>query len=214
MKLRTRDLVPGLKVPESRLTVVKLDHKDKRGKKILLCECECGNSITVRADSIISGHTISCGCLVKTKQGLSRAPEGMALRNAIARCCNPEHPEFKYYGAKGISVCQRYRGNDGIEKLIQDIGTKPGKGFSIDRINNNGNYCPGNLQWSTQKQQCNNQSSNVMITYSGETLTMAQWAEKLQMHRDTLNTRLKRGWSVEKAFTTPVKQYNKYRELR
>ena len=208
-KLGLRDLQQGFRAPDSRLTIIGFDHKDKHSNKYFQCRCDCGEITLAQGSYIISGRKKSCGCLQKTKRGLSRTPEGVALKGAIYRCYNPKYEYYETYGARGISVCQRYRGADGVKNLIQDIGTKPGPEFSIDRIDNDGNYCPGNLQWSTQKQQNNNRTSNRMITYKNESLNLTQWAEKLGINYQALCKRLDAGWSVKKAFTTPVKKHSR-----
>ena len=207
--MKMKDLVTGFKVPESKLTVIDLELLDNNSKKYFLCRCDCGDLVTVRGDHITGGHTKSCGCDVKTRHGLSATPEGKALTNAIHRCYSSKNRHYKDYGARGITVSERYKCPNGIRNLIQDIGVKPGPEFSLDRIDNDGNYCPGNLQWSTTKQQANHKTSSRLITYKGETLILAEWAKKQGMEYETLNSRLNRGWSEERALTTPVRQTTK-----
>lgn len=203
MKFKMADLRPGFKHPDSMITVIKFDHKDDRARKHYRCLCDCGNETLRQGSEIISGAK-SCGCLQKSKKGLSNTPEGRTLNRAMQRCYNINEKSYEDYGGRGITVSQRYKGTDGVENFIQDVGTKPGPGFSIDRIDNDGNYCPGNLQWSTDKQQADHKRNTRLITYKGETLNIAQWSERVGIHRSITRTRLESGWSVADALETPV----------
>ena len=199
MGLSIRDFQPGFKVPETKLTIVKFSHKDKRYQKYFECRCDCGTEFTAQGSHIASGHTKSCGCLARSANGNSRTNEYYSLRGAIRRCYNPNNHKYKNYGARGITVSERYRGSDGVDNLIQDIGTKPGPEFSIDRIDNDGNYCPGNLQWSTPKQQASHKTTSRMITYKGKTLTLNEWEKRTGILSDTIAYRLNTGWPIGKA---------------
>jgi hypothetical protein len=121
----------------------------------------------------------------------------------IDRCNNPNHRHWHRYGGRGISVCGRWRNS--FQDFIADMGPRPSLKHSIDRFpNKDGNYEPGNCRWATQTQQMRNASINRMIVYQGETLCLAEWAERLGMNKMTLQGRLDTGWSVEEAFTVPV----------
>lgn len=209
MGLSMNDLQQGLKVPDSRLTIIGFDHKDEKSHKYYQCRCDCGNLTIVRGPDIASGGIKSCGCLRASKQGLSRTPEGIAIYYAIKRCHNPDHPEFHNYGGRKIKVCDRYKGKDGIQNLIDDIGKRPSPEHSLDRKNNNGDYEPENVRWATWEEQANNRRGNHLITYKNETLTIAQWSKKLSIKHWVIRSRLSKGWSVEKTFITPVKQYSR-----
>ena len=202
--MKMKDLVPGFKVPESKLTVVKLDRIDKHRNKYFLCECECGNLTTVTGGHITSGHTTSCGCI--NKGGLSHTPEYESLHQAIKRCHNPNDKDYHRYGARGITVSERYKGSDRAQNLIKDIGRKPTAKHSLDRIDNDKGYEQGNVRWADPVEQANNRRGNRLITYKDETLTLAQWSKRLDVQRDLIKDRLSRGWSVERALTTPVKK--------
>ena len=204
--MKMKDLVPGFKIPGTRLTVVKLDRLDKHRNKYFLCECECGNLITPTGGALCVGRTTSCGC---GRKGLSNTPEYECLHQAIKRCHNPNDKDFHNYGARGIAVSERYRGRDRAQNLIEDIGRKPTPKHSLDRINNDKGYEPGNLQWSSPTEQSNNRRTNRLITYKGVTLTLTQWSKKTGINRCTLGDRLDRGWSVEKALTTSSNKYHR-----
>lgn len=132
-------------------------------------------------------------------------PEYNCLKGAIRRCHNPDDKKYYRYGGRGIAVCERYRKPRGVLNLIQDIGSKPGAGFSLGRINNDGDYCPGNLRWETRTQQANNKYNNVFLEFQEKRQTVAEWARELKISSSVIGGRLKSGWSIKKALTTPVK---------
>lgn len=126
----------------------------------------------------------------------------------INRCYSPKRHNYKYYGARGITVCDEWLDS---EKVPEEHNATKGyisfkewalthgykEGLSIDRIDNEGNYCPENCRWITMKEQSVNKRTNRFMTYKGETLTVSQWAEKLGINVQTLFSRLYRGWSIE-----------------
>lgn len=126
----------------------------------------------------------------------------------IQRCTNPNDKRYKNYGGRGITVCKRWRNS--FEKFLEDMGEPPTKEHSIDRINNNGNYCKSNCRWVTRKEQNRNKRNNRLITYKGKTQCLIEWAEEYNINYDTLWCRIyKYGWPIEKALTTPVKKRRK-----
>lgn len=136
------------------------------------------------------------------KHGMHKSPENIAWRHMKDRCSNPKSQRFDRYGGRGISVCERWANS--FEAFYEDLGPRPSSEHSIERIDNDGNYEPGNVIWALREQQENNKSTNVFLTHDGETLTLAQWSRKLGIEKKTLSHRLKAGWSVDLALTTPV----------
>jgi len=132
--------------------------------------------------------------------GMSSSPEYRAWRTMISRCKNPNASAYKNYGGRGISVCQRWV--ESFENFLSDMGRRP-SGLSIDRINNDGNYEPGNCRWATRTEQARNSRMAKPLTFRGETMCFSAWAERTGIHWLTLYKRIKRGWSVEKALVTP-----------
>jgi len=121
--------------------------------------------------------------------------------NMRYRCTNPKHPAAKYYGDRGITVCPEWVSS--YDQFVDDMGYAP-NGLTLDRINTNGNYEPGNCRWVTQKVQMNNTRRNHVIEYKGERRTLSNWAKHLGIPISTLFNRLDRGMSVERALNKKV----------
>lgn len=136
------------------------------------------------------------------KHGLSYAPEYRAWQQMRLRCLDPEHAAYASYGGRGITVCDRWREDPAA--FIADLGPKPSPKHELDRIDNDKGYEPGNCRWVTRKVNDRNRRSNRFVTFRGETLTIAEWCERLGLPGDTVRWRLSR-WTVEEALTTPVR---------
>lgn len=141
-----------------RLTVIKYAYTQNGRRAMWECICICGKTVITRASGLTLGHTKSCECFSKDvnsarnkTHGKSKTTEYYAYRGMIDRCNNPECCSYNAYGGRGISVCQRWV--DSFENFLLDVGLNPGRGFSLDRIDVNGNYCPENIRWATTKEQ-------------------------------------------------------------
>lgn len=121
----------------------------------------------------------------------------------IQRCYDSNFPYYYRYGGRGITVCEQWRSS--IENFYADMGPKPTRDHSLDRIDNDGNYSPENCRWATCKEQLRNTRANHLITYNGETLCITEWAEQLGMRPNALGLRIAKGWTIERALTQPVR---------
>lgn len=132
-------------------------------------------------------------------------------RTIIVRCYNKNHNTYKFYGAKGITVCDSWRYN--FWNFVNDVGERPSKKHQLDRIDNNLGYFKENCRWVTRSKNCRNKSNNIYITYNGETLCATEWSERLGLHRCSVANRIRNGWDTEKAVTQP-KNFNKDRTYK
>lgn len=159
------------------LTFLEFTTKDKHGKNLASFLCDCGNVSVKVVSEVRTGRTKSCGCLkIKTlsdknkKHGKSKTKQYSAWQSMIQRCTNPSSISYKYYGALGITVCDRWLNS--FEAFYEDMGERP-KGMSLDRIDVNGNYCPENCRWVipniqtyNQNQRCDNTSGTSGVYFN------------------------------------------------
>ena len=171
-----------------------------------ICKCKCGAVASVRSDMLKSGRSLSCGCLKKEKlskrvttHGMTNTPLHKVWLSLKQRCINPNNKRFKYYGEKGVTVCKEWQDNF-LEFYNWSMKNGYKKGMTIDRIDNDGNYCPSNCRYITNKQQQFNRSNNRYITVNDVTLTVTEWSEMMKIRRDKLNWRLNNGWEVKDLF--------------
>lgn len=192
-----------------RLTALRFSHKDQYSRAHWVCRCECENLITVMGGHLSTGHTTSCGCKnLKHGHGDPTDPTYCTWVRMRQRCEQPKLKAYPRYGGRGIIVCERWQK---YENFLADMGPRP-DGLSLDRINNDGNYEPGNCRWATDYEQQNNRSSNRPITWRGRTQNLKQWAKELGMRHTTLSRRLGAGWSTERAFTEPLQEQFSHRK--
>lgn len=190
-----------------RLTVIRKLPKVKNKERRYLCRCECGKMKEVTTHALKCGDTKSCGCFkdentVKrsTKHGnktrSNASSEYIAWVQMIQRCYNPNHPSYHNYGARGITVCDRWRFS--FENYLADVGKRPSIKHSADRYpNNNGNYEPGNFRWATRKEQARNQRTNKRLEYKGIRLILMDWSAVLKIGQSTIAYRLNRKESFD-----------------
>lgn len=179
----------------------------KRGKPgYWFCRCSCGTVRDVFGPSLSKGVSRSCGCLkaeVTAKRnfrhGLYRTPGYNSWANMKRRCEDEKSQDFHLYGGRGIRICRRWRKS--FLNFIHDMGPKPSRSHSIERIDVNGNYTPKNCKWATPKEQGRNRRDNRKITYNGHTLILMDWARLLGLSGATIQRRLSKGWSPKEALT-------------
>lgn len=138
----------------------------------------------------------------REKHGMHTSPEYWAWRDMKRRCLNPNARDFANYGARGIQVCERWR--ESFCAFFDDMGLRPSPQHSLDRINNDGNYEPGNCRWATVKEQLQNRRTTSWVTFKGETKTRTEWCRIQGIAPLMFLRRIQAGWSVEKALSTPA----------
>jgi hypothetical protein len=157
------------------------------------------------SSSSVSGKPILVDRLGRpVKHGMHATPEYRAWQHMKDRCYNPKSRRYNRYGARGIRVCDQWR--ESFETFYADMGPRPPDDRSIERIDNDGNYEPGNCCWATRADQNRNRSDNIILEYGGLKMTATEWAKKLGLNNRTFFLRLEAGWSAKDAITRPVEQ--------
>lgn len=180
-----------------RLTVLQREGTDQKSQqKLWLCKCDCGNTVLRVGNTLKRGNLSNCGCLIKDikrgnayslTHGKSKSGEYKSWSSMIQRCTNPKHASYKNYGARGVSVCEEWLGS--FEQFFADMGSRP-EGHSIERIDSDKNYEPGNCKWSSRIEQQNNKRNNRLITVSGKEMTVAQFSKISGINPRTLYNRI------------------------
>lgn len=186
---------------------------DAGGRVVWRCRCACGTEKYIRSTDLKRKHgNKSCGCTRGQERGAQLRTHGESYKGATPeykiwclireRCNNANNPAFKYYGGRGITVCLRWQ--ERYDAFLEDMGRRPSAKHSIERKNNNGNYEPGNCVWATRLEQAANKRNNHYIEVNGETVHLSELARQHGLKQPTLRMRLKMGWTLERALSTPV----------
>lgn len=185
---------------------------DKRWRYKAVFECDCGNRVVAFVSNVKSGATSSCGCVriavlehqtYRITHGMSNSSEYKIWYGIKDRCLNVENKNYRDYGGRGVTVCERWRNS--FEAFFADMGPRPTRSHSIDRFpDNNGNYEPGNCRWATQTEQQRNRRSNKRLEIDGHKKCIVEWAEESGVPADRIRQRLKSGWSPDRAVKTNV----------
>ncbi len=204
---RASRIIPGDKF--GLLTVVGPAPGNRYGNPYSFCRCECGTVRAVRESRLLSG-AYSCGCSNVTARQLHKlngiAPrprnvERNIWRDMIRRCTDPRDSSYQRYGGRGIGVCDRWL--QSFEAFVGDVGPRPSKAHSIERVDNNGNYEPSNVKWGTCFEQNRNRRDNRIITINGTPRTFSDWCSAYGIRKATVESRLRHGWTEQQAFTVP-----------
>ena len=175
------------------------------------CQCVCGEIVIVRKQHFINGHTVSCGCYQREKikqrsltHGMSNTRTYRIWASMLSRCLNENVPQYKNYGGREIKVCDEWANS--FETFYSDMGKCPSKLHSIDRINNDGNYCIDNCKWSTRIEQCSNKTNNSKYLYKGDLLTTTEISRRSGIVRSRIsNWKNRSGYSKEKIESLIIK---------
>lgn len=186
-----------------RLLVIASAGKNHRRELQWLCRCDCGVEKVIWGWCLRNGNTRSCGCLatdrareVHTTTGSHENAEYMCWAMMKQRCNNPDATGYHKYGGRGIKVCDQW---DDFAVFLADMGSRPGANYSIERIDNDGDYEPGNCRWATGLEQGQNTRRTRYVVYRGVRMSFSELARRCGIHKNTLGGRLARGWAVEDA---------------
>lgn len=200
------------------LRVLKQAPSGKGGGSRWECLCSCGKVLTVDGGCLSSGNTKSCGHGKAEaardrffKHGQSGSKEYWVWSGMIQRCTNKNHDAYYRYGGRGITVCERWASS--FENFIKDLGHRPSDNHTLERIENDKGYMPGNVKWATKLDQGKNKCNNRLITVNGKTQHLNQWARDLGIDRTILKDRVHRKWSDEETILIPVGARRKGKRL-
>ncbi len=187
-----------------RLTIVSIGPKKGAHGYIVGCQCKCGNWCEKKIYDLTGGTTKSCGCLAAESRskprthGKTGTVEYKIWAKIKLRTENPNTRSYRNYGARGIKLCSLWR--QSFDEFLAHVGLRPSPSHSIDRIDNDRGYEPGNVRWATREQQASNRRNTVMLTFNGVSKPQSVWEKETGVR---VGSRLKMGWSVEDAITRP-----------
>ncbi len=195
-----------------RLRVMSRAVNARNGNAQWRCQCQCGAIIVANGQNIRIGHTASCGCLQRQRAGDANATHGATRGGATpeyriwvgikTRCENQKSTSYRWYGARGIKICDRWAKS--FEMFLCDMGKRPSTKHSIERKHADGDYCPENCKWATSAEQAANSRRNLRIEFNGRSQIEAHWCRELGLARGGVSRRLRNGWTLEIALTSPV----------
>jgi hypothetical protein len=172
-----------------------------------LLVCDCGTEMTKRVNEVSAGRISSCMACFRARQirhGEARnglqSKEYFVWCGMMRRCYTPQNQGYKWYGARGIRVAERWHK---YENFLSDMGRRPSPDMHIDRINPKGDYEPGNCRWVTRTENARNRSNNVIISFRGKSGCVSEFIESSGLHRNLVYRRLREGWSPDEALLTP-----------
>lgn len=184
------------------LVICRMPHDKKRTTK-WLCQCNCGNHKIVSGDTLPRGDSRSCGCLTVDRlrghkffvtHGLCRSPEYATWSAMRARVQNPNTKNYQGYGGRGITLCERW---EKFENFYEDMGPRPTPQHTLDRIDNDGPYCPENCRWATVTEQAENRRSTIRLTHQGKTQSATAWAREFGVSGRRVRSRARKGMTIE-----------------
>ena len=182
------------------------------GGAVWRCRCDCGKEVTLPASHLTrtTKPSRSCGCLQRERvgdtqrtHGRTKTPEYGVWRQMVARCTKPGHANYHRYGARGITVCDRWRTD--FAAFLADMGERPTPLHTLERKDNGGPYSPQNCVWATKTRQQRNKRDTRLLDFRGVSKPLADWADQFGIRPGTIRSRLRYGWPVERALTEPTR---------
>ena len=182
-----------------RLTVLELIGRTKHGCLLYRCRCECGAIKNVESRGLTDGRVLSCGCLKSKSLNMCQSITYKSWMSAKQRCYNPNNHNYSKYGGRGITMCDKWKHS--FVAFLHDMGERPSRLHTLDRIDTNGSYEPSNCRWATAKEQGNNRRDNHLIEIDGKTLTTSQFAEEYDINYSNIKMELRKGLTPKEIIT-------------
>ncbi len=178
------------------------------GKQVAwICRCECGTVRRLGGSNLRRGETTNCGCQQRKALGDRARSHGKITHRLYRtwvsmheRCRSPKHVGYPRYGGRGITVCTEW---SDFAVFLADMEATWRPGLTLDRRDNDGNYCPNNCRWATPEEQARSRCNTRYVTFGSETRPLAEWAEITGLRRSVIEQRLRNGWTPERALTEP-----------
>ena len=194
-----------------RWTVLSASQSRQHKSVMWFCKCICGKIKEVNGHALRRGISKSCGCMRdelsakrNAKHGGARLSEYSVWSRMKNRCFNKGGQDYKDYGGRGISICNRWLGDDGFKNFLDDMGERPSAFHSIERLDFNGNYSPENCCWATSKEQTRNYRRNIFVELLGGEMCLKEACERAGANYKTVYQRLRRGWTLKRAIEEPL----------
>lgn len=184
-------------------TVIERTISNVGGKVHWLCRCKCGVEKEIITGNLINNKSTQCKDCYQLIHGRHGTSEYNIWQGLKSRCQVPTDPAYPSYGGRGITVCERWMA---FENFYEDMGNRPSKEYSLDRVDNNGPYSKDNCRWATRKQQARNRRTTLRVWFNGEEKPLKEWAEIFEINYHTLWSRIKNGWPTDKAITTKTRK--------
>lgn len=199
-----------------RLTVIEQVTPTTKWRRRWKCVCVCGGFKNVDTNPLMNGRTQSCGCLhkeatkkAKTTHGMTGSPYYKRWRNMMNRCHNPNDAAYRHYGARGIKVCKRWHD---IRKFYGDMGHPTAEKNEIERLNNDGDYCPKNCIWANDKTQVRNRRNTRRVSFDGKEMPLIELCEAFGVSIKVVKQRIdKLGWGLQEALSPTIGPQGKKR---
>lgn len=196
-----------------RLRVIGVSRPDSR----ISCLCSCGGEVLVSPGDLVTGNTKSCGCFKLDEARQRLRTHGCLPKDVFKiwmhmkdRCLNPNNSDWSNYGGRGVTICPSWMS---FAQFRDDMGPRPSREYSIDRIDNTQGYHKGNCRWATKKQQNRNRRSSRLETLNGVTKTLADWADHFGIAYGTMHSRMQRWGCLKKAISRPIRGQKKIDNL-
>jgi hypothetical protein len=207
-----------------RYLVIGLDTQPRKktkghGERRWIVRCDCGQTRSVIGSLLRKGAAQSCGCLQielarakALRHGCSNDLTYSSWRAVKRRCLDESREQFPKYGGAGIAVCARWR--DSFESFLSDMGQRPSRLHTIDRVDNSKGYEPGNCRWATKREQALNRRDTILVTVGEETLCIAEWSRRSGVTHGTILRRVHSGWDARRAVFEPATRRRPWADKR